>query len=788
MRFNELTLGDPDEELQLRFHPELTILSGLGAADRRSLADSVIAALGGQAPSTLRFTDGAGVDRAIGGPEGTSATAALGPLANDPVRRRATMLVSDQDLGTASTIDREAEPKELCEARAVLAELTAEVEAALDQQRSLDTLQADLDGIDHDLATAHEGLARREYAQVLAQLERVRAEAAAVQAGSASIDGDRQLLSGADEARALATAWREADAQVRTLTALLERAEELDGLAPIDRAQVARIPAEPPPDLSTLINEVRVAIAKRTALDERVHELSVSRLPAPSTPEVAELGAVDQSTLWEAAERVAATATAIQELQLSLGGLTLDGLEDRSCAVLAIEAAHAAAEAAASAAEAAKAPAILGIAVSVAAVVAGAVFLPVLIPIGGAGAALSAAAGLLGPAARRARATKAEDAALHGVEAPSYLAFHLRRVDASVDPTLRSRCDAAIAEHRAATDAWAVVVGPSIDVGLALSVRAEVERYSESLRSLGDTAEEIEALRRMLQTQAGPALDAARAALLSRLQPYLLDDTCLEDLQVLPSTLLQQCELGAAVRSRGDLEDAQVELDETSGRLEEALLRLGFDAGPLDARAGALEWAVSRASERENARLHARPSEEVQRDLDALEADAARLRRPEWSSVTGEDAVAPSIDELEAKRQALLTHLDQEAPEVDLVRLSDRRAAVERRVASLEAKHSSQNGLGQPGVVAEMQQQLIGHLRNAATAGPDGDPVPVVLDEVLLRVPADRKWDVLDLLRRAARDQQLIYLTEDAFVAAWARQRALDGTITMLELAPEPVG
>jgi hypothetical protein len=63
----------------------------------------------------------------------------------------------------------------------------------------------------------------------------------------------------------------------------------------------------------------------------------------------------------------------------------------------------------------------------------------------------------------------------------------------------------------------------------------------------------------------------------------------------------------------------------------------------------------------------------------------------------------------------------------------------------------------------------------------------VVLDEVLQRVPADRTWDLLDLLLRLAEHQQLIYLTDDAFVAAWARQRAIDGTITLLEPAPESV-
>lgn len=788
MRFNELTLGDPGDELQLRFHPELTILSGLGRLDRRSLADSIIDSVGGQVPTTLRLTDAAGVDQTISGPEGVAAAAALGPLGTDPKLRRATMLMSETALGEAAKVDREGEPAALREARQSLAELTSELEAALEQQRCLDTLQADLDGLEHELAAAREGLARREYALVLARLERVRAEAAAIQAGTAGIDSDRRLLSSAAEARDLAAAWSAAEAKVRTLTALLERAEELDELAPADRARVARIPAEPPADLSALINKVRVTVAQRAALEDRIHELSVSKLPAPSTPEVADLGAIDQSTLWGTAERLADTSATIQGLQISLGGLSIDGLEDRSDATHAIEAAHAAAEAAGRAAAAAKTPAAIGISVGIALVVLGTLLVPVLIPIGAVGALAAATMGLLRPATRRARATRLEDAALRGVEAPSYLAFHLRRVEASVDPELRTKCDAAIAEHHAATEAWEDLVGVSIDVELALSLRGEIQSYSKSFQNLGETAEEIEQLRRMLHTQARPALEAAEATLVASLEAYLLDETNLEDLRALPSAVLQQCELGAAARSQDDLEGAQAELDVALGRLEGMLLRLGFDTGPVDARVGALEWAVSRASDRESARAHGRPAEEVLRDLEALQAEADRLRRPEWSTATGTEAMAPSIDDLEARRVELLARLDQGAPEVDLVRLSDRRAAVERRVVALEAKHSGQDVSGQSGAVAEVQQRILAHLRAAATAGPAGDPVPVVLDDVLVRVPADRKWDVLDVLRRAGRDQQLIYLTEDAFVAAWARQRALDGTITLLELAPEPVG
>ena len=65
-------------------------------------------------------------------------------------------------------------------------------------------------------------------------------------------------------------------------------------------------------------------------------------------------------------------------------------------------------------------------------------------------------------------------------------------------------------------------------------------------------------------------------------------------------------------------------------------------------------------------------------------------------------------------------------------------------------------------------------------------PLPVLLDEVLLRVPAERKWDLLDLLYRLSERHQLVYLSDDAFVAAWARQ-CPGGSLMLLEPEPESV-
>lgn len=148
--------------------------------------------------------------------------------------------------------------------------------------------------------------------------------------------------------------------------------------------------------------------------------------------------------------------------------------------------------------------------------------------------------------------------------------------------------------------------------------------------------------------------------------------------------------------------------------------------------------------------------------------------------MTAAEAAHPDISQLEARRGELVDQLSAARAEVDVDRLAGRHAALERRVAALEVRFGS----GDPGAIADIQQHLLSHLAKAARAAPHGDPVPVILDEVFVRVPADRRWDLLDLLHRLSEEHQLVYLSDDAFVAAWARQRALDGTVTLFEPTP----
>jgi len=312
-----------------------------------------------------------------------------------------------------------------------------------------------------------------------------------------------------------------------------------------------------------------------------------------------------------------------------------------------------------------------------------------------------------------------------------------------------------------------------------------VQAYHTALRNLGGAADEIEQLRTDLAERAEPAVRTAREALAQACAAYGLTTDELAEPTRIDGRVQAAILRGKGARRQGDLEVAEAREQDAARQLSAHLLQLGFDSGELDARLGALEWAVGRATEREQARTNARPPAVVEAELVDLQETAQRLKQPEWATVTSAEAATPDIGELEERRAKLLVRLDEVRPEVDVLRLADRQAALERRVMALEARHGGHDANGDPGAVADIQQHLLGRLTTASAAGPHGDPLPAVLDEVFLRVPAERKWDLLDLLHRLSERHQVIYLSDDPFVAAWASQK--DGEISLLAPEPEPV-
>ena len=255
------------------------------------------------------------------------------------------------------------EPLELREARASLEEINAQLEEALSEEQAAAAVRAELEALDEALRQAHDGAARRQYAEVLAQLERVRAEAATLKSGKAGADADRHLLGSSDATWELAERWR---AAADALTLAVERFGDAERLDADDRKAVAALPDVAPEGLTSLIDAAVDAERTREALDNRLQVLAVAKLPAPSDLLVGELGLLDQDALWRTADRLIAAGEDVQRVQVSLGGLGGDEAAPPPAVIAEMEVAHQDLEAAEQAAESVRIPGVAGAGLGVA--------------------------------------------------------------------------------------------------------------------------------------------------------------------------------------------------------------------------------------------------------------------------------------------------------------------------------------------------------------------------------------------------------------------------------------
>jgi len=86
---------------------------------------------------------------------------------------------------------------------------------------------------------------------------------------------------------------------------------------------------------------------------------------------------------------------------------------------------------------------------------------------------------------------------------------------------------------------------------------------------------------------------------------------------------------------------------------------------------------------------------------------------------------------------------------------------------------------------AELAQWLATRFTALRRVGPTGESLPLILDDPLLGVDAGVKQWILELIGRSAGSPQVVYLTADPEVAAWARLEAMAGHLSVLEPAPE---
>jgi hypothetical protein len=126
------------------------------------------------------------------------------------------------------------------------------------------------------------------------------------------------------------------------------------------------------------------------------------------------------------------------------------------------------------------------------------------------------------------------------------------------------------------------------------------------------------------------------------------------------------------------------------------------------------------------------------------------------------------------------------------------RQAIEQLAGRLRASHSANgngNGNGNsdwsmadglPDIdPAELAHWLAARFTALRRVGPSGESMPLILDDPLLAVEAGVKQWILELVGRSAGSPQVVYLTADPEVAAWARLEAMAGHLAVIEPAPE---
>lgn len=120
---------------------------------------------------------------------------------------------------------------------------------------------------------------------------------------------------------------------------------------------------------------------------------------------------------------------------------------------------------------------------------------------------------------------------------------------------------------------------------------------------------------------------------------------------------------------------------------------------------------------------------------------------------------------------------------VDLAfELRERVESASRRIREAGASgHSTPTAAAEP---AELAQALMVRMNELHHAGAEGESLPLLLDEPLEGVAPSVKIWVLEMVGRSAGRPQIVYLTDDPDVAAWARAEAVSGEVSILEPAP----
>ena len=787
MRLQQLALRVDDEPTRLRFHERLTVITGISAADRQGLVEVILGTLAGEATisSELAYVERTGqrvtVDQTAEGTfhvfhdDGTP-TAPPDVLLGMSVRELFdSMYVDARQLGILQ--QGPSEPRELAEARAALAALTDQLEAATVARDAAEALRVEIASIDEEIRQIESGRPRREYARLALELERAKVERTALAATNQQAEADRVAAAHLALLRPLVARW---SATRRGLSDARRAFGERVRLDPHTLAGALTVPDRVPPHLDSLGEELAAAEAIRATVSAKLAGLMAAHLESPSHADVARLARADQSRLWYLAERAVETAQRFEEESLRFGGLTADG--ESVPIVREIESAHEAVEQAQEVLEKRKG---VGVVAAGGAAALGAValpFAPLIAPIALAGSAAAAYWAVLGPRQQLAEAQDWETDALIRAGVPSYLTFHLRRMEALQDPNARLTLEKAARDHRRVMHAWRLLAGDIAPVE-ALKLEHEVRNYAASVEALDGLGDDVTETRRRLVEEIEPAVEQARERLLEACRPFGIEHTTLA-----VDLVRQLAEVGRVARLQQALEEAEANEADARGKVEGPLRQMGFEGDDLEGFVAAFQERATVADERVRHRNANRAMRDVDRDIERLEALVRANWKPEFGTrFTAADARDPDPDTLHARRDmtAMAFHTAMRlVPDVE--RIADRRAALERRVASLEAEFGETTAPTKM-KMTEIERELQHRLTKLRHSGRSGESLPLLMDECFVHLRPDAKWAMLDLVDRLSGHAQVVYMTDDADVNVWARRRAAAGTVTFLEPLKQPV-
>ncbi len=774
MRYEEISLPLGENVLRIRFHAQLTVLAGLSGRERPAIIDAFANLTAGiVAGGGVALVDANG-RRNIVGTLGTS-DIPTNTSVGRPRELRSLLTVGAEDLGLPRPMD---DPSRLA-LQSELSSARREAESVRRELAAAERRRVEHDRILEELAEAEATLARlgtdtdrrlQQRARMLVDLERTRVALEAVEAPPASRTRDTNLIAATVEIRRLADNWAKVSERIDQLST---RLADHPNLASDQLAKVVDIPDEIPEACAVAITEhQRLTVLCDTLRADLDRALNAPEVTVSNDSRVLILASLDQEQLWMTHRDAVLATEALQAAQRSvaqdaeLDPERRDHLERAHHAVLEAEA-HA---------EKRWLPGILiaTVAACVAGLLAAADFEIMAVPVLLVVTVASVLAFVAKPRLALRRVRRTYQSALADVDAVDF-ADYSRRFNDDPDSEQWRRAEAVIADYESVMAVWRALVG-DIDVTVAGDLELQVHEWvthNDPARR-DDTARTI---RRSLERARTDLVEATRR-LDAHLEPFGLTSTT----RSVAATLQHRVRQGRIARTQVELVDSEETERKITRQLEVQLAGLGFESGTLATRIGAYGSELDAALQREDLRHTFAGQSELRARHDRLEAALAE-ERPDEALPTDESErpESPHVVELRARRDALRDRAASFDPP-DTREATWRSTTLDTRIQNLQGALAAQADLLVDQPVDHLVETLVRYRPRWPTA--QHEAAPAILDSPFGGTAPRLRDQLLDALLEAAQATQIILLTDDPAVTEWARSRAENGELTLVEPRP----